>query len=39
MREVRILLYLGDTGADSVEGADNLDRLWKATAPLRAPLS
>ena len=28
------LLYLGDTGADSVEGAGNLHTLWTAAAPL-----
>ena len=28
------LLYLGDTGADRVEKADNLHRLWMAVAPL-----
>ncbi|HEY4336699.1 MAG TPA: 3',5'-cyclic-nucleotide phosphodiesterase [Puia sp.] len=28
------LLYLGDTGADSVEGTDNLHELWTAVAPL-----
>jgi len=30
----RYLLYLGDTGADSVEGAGNLHSLWTAAAPL-----
>jgi len=30
----RYLLYLGDTGADSVEGAANLHTLWTAAAPL-----
>jgi 3',5'-cyclic-nucleotide phosphodiesterase len=28
------VLYLGDTGADSVEHADNLSNLWQAVAPL-----
>lgn len=28
------LLYLGDTGADSVEHSDKLHRLWQAVAPL-----
>jgi len=28
------VLYLGDTGADSVEKSDNLSLLWKAIAPL-----
>jgi 3',5'-cyclic-nucleotide phosphodiesterase len=28
------LLYLGDTGADSVEAANNLHTLWTAAAPL-----
>ncbi|WP_104383367.1 MBL fold metallo-hydrolase [Sphingobacterium sp. HMA12] len=28
------LLYLGDTGADRVEKADQLDQLWKNIAPL-----
>jgi 3',5'-cyclic-nucleotide phosphodiesterase len=28
------LLYLGDTGADSVEGSGNLHQLWTAIAPL-----
>ena len=28
------LLYLGDTGADSVERSDRLHQLWKAVAPL-----
>ncbi len=28
------LLYLGDTGADSVEKADNLYKLWQHIAPL-----
>lgn len=28
------LLYLGDTGADSVEKSDNLYHLWKEIAPL-----
>lgn len=28
------LLYLGDTGADSTEHADNLHRLWQQIAPL-----
>lgn len=28
------LLYLGDTGPDSVEGSDKLHRLWTAVAPL-----
>ena len=30
------LLYLGDTGADTVEGSDNLERLWQAVSPLVA---
>jgi cAMP phosphodiesterase len=30
------LLYLGDTGADTIEGSDNLERLWKAISPLVA---
>jgi cAMP phosphodiesterase len=28
------LLYLGDTGADTIEKADNLRQLWQAIAPL-----
>lgn len=28
------LLYLGDTGADTIEGSDNLERLWHAISPL-----
>lgn len=28
------LLYLGDTGADTTEHADNLHRLWEQTAPM-----
>ena len=28
------LLYLGDTGADAIEGSDNLERLWHAISPL-----
>jgi 3',5'-cyclic-nucleotide phosphodiesterase len=28
------LLYLGDTGADSVEKSDKLSKLWQAIAPL-----
>jgi 3',5'-cyclic-nucleotide phosphodiesterase len=30
------LLYLGDTGADTVEQSDKLSTLWKAVAPLVA---
>lgn len=30
------LLYLGDTGADVVEGSDKLRRLWRAISPLIA---
>ena len=30
----RYLLYLGDTGADSIEGTDRLHTLWTAAAPL-----
>jgi len=30
------VLYLGDTGADAIEGSDNLDRLWHAVSPLIA---
>jgi cAMP phosphodiesterase len=30
------LLYLGDTGADMIEGSDNLERLWNAVGPLIA---
>jgi cAMP phosphodiesterase len=30
------LLYLGDTGADAVEGSDKLQRLWQAVSPLIA---
>ena len=30
------LLYLGDTGADAIEGTDNLERLWRAISPLVA---
>src|ERR1700733_3303073 len=28
------LLYLGDTGADSIEGSDDLHRLWEEIGPL-----
>jgi cAMP phosphodiesterase len=28
------LLYLGDTGADTIEGSDNLERLWHVISPL-----
>jgi cAMP phosphodiesterase len=28
------LLYLGDTGADTIEKANNLEALWQAVAPL-----
>lgn len=28
------ILYLGDTGADTIEGSDNLQRLWYAIGPL-----
>ena len=28
------LLYLGDTGADTIEGSDHLERLWHAISPL-----
>ena len=28
------LLYLGDTGADAIEGSDHLERLWHAISPL-----
>ncbi len=28
------LLYLGDTGADSIEGSDDLQRLWREIGPL-----
>lgn len=28
------ILYLGDTGADTIEHADNLRQLWKIVAPL-----
>ena len=30
------ILYLGDTGADTIEGSDNLERLWHAISPLIA---
>ena len=30
------ILYLGDTGADTVERSDNLERLWHAISPLIA---
>jgi len=30
------ILYLGDTGADAIEGSDNLERLWHAISPLIA---
>ena len=30
------ILYLGDTGADTIEGSDNLERLWRAIGPLIA---
>ena len=30
------LLYLGDTGADAIEGSDNLERLWQTISPLIA---
>jgi cAMP phosphodiesterase len=30
------VLYLGDTGADTIEGSDNLERLWHAISPLMA---
>ena len=30
------LLYLGDTGADVVEGSDKLHRLWRAISPVIA---
>ena len=30
------ILYLGDTGADAIEGSDNLERLWYAISPLIA---
>jgi cAMP phosphodiesterase len=30
------LLYLGDTGADTIEGSGNLERLWQAIGPLVA---
>lgn len=28
------VLYCGDTGADAIEGSENLDKLWTAIAPL-----
>jgi cAMP phosphodiesterase len=34
--EENYILYLGDTGADTIEGSDSLERLWHAIGPLVA---